>query len=104
ACACPGDGTCTERGLTSTCDPKGEAHAVTGGACWGECIARHGGVMGAVLGSLAERGYGVAYRVLDAQHYGVPQRRRRVIIVGRLGDTGAAAAQILLEPEGVPGD
>ena len=56
--------------------------------------------MGAVVGSLAERGYGWAYRVLDAQHFGVPQRRRRVVIVGRLGDSGATPARVLLEPEG----
>lgn len=53
---------------------------------------------------LAHLGYGIAWRILDARYFGVPQRRRRVVIVGRLGDTGAAAAQVLLEPEGVPGD
>lgn len=99
-CACPGDGTCVARGITVRC--TGDTHAVPGGACWGECIARHGGVMGAVLGSLAERGYGFAYRVLDAQFFGVPQRRRRVVIVGRLGDDGRSSAQVLLEPEGGP--
>ena len=67
--------------------------------CPGGCVATHGGAMGAVLGSLAERGYGFAYRVLDAQYFGVPQRRERVVIVGRLGDSGAAPAQVLLEPE-----
>lgn len=60
--------------------------------------------MGAVVGSLADRGYGWAYRVLDAQHFGVPQRRRRVVIVGRLGDSGAAPAQVLLEPDSGGGD
>jgi DNA (cytosine-5)-methyltransferase 1 len=60
--------------------------------------------MGAVLGSLVELGYGVAYRVLDAQHFGVPQRRRRVVIVGHLGDDGGASAQVLLEPESSAGD
>jgi DNA (cytosine-5)-methyltransferase 1 len=55
--------------------------------------------MGTVLGGLGELGYGWAYRVLDAQWFGVAQRRRRVFIVGRLGD-GAAAAEVLLEPEG----
>lgn len=59
---------------------------------------------GTVLHDLARLGYGFTWRILDARHFGVPQRRRRVVIVGRLGDTGAAAAQVLLEPEGVPGD
>ena len=53
--------------------------------------------MGAVLGELAERGYGYAYRVLDAQHFGVPQRRRRVVIVANSSDWDAPA-QVLLEP------
>jgi len=66
--------------------------------------SRGGRDMGAILGSLAERGYGFAYRVLDAQHFGVPQRRRRVVIVGHLGDDGRAPAQVLLEPEGLRGD
>lgn len=51
--------------------------------------------MEAVIGALVERGYGVAYRVLDAQYFGVPQRRRRVFIVGCLGDNGRGAAEIL---------
>jgi len=57
-----------------------------------------------VVHDLAGLGYGFCWRVLDARHFGVPQRRRRVVIVGRLGDSGAAAAQVLLEPEGVPGN
>lgn len=59
---------------------------------------------GAVLGSLGELGYGFAYRVLDAQHFGVPQQRRRVFIVGYLGEPFGAAAQVLLEPESGDGD
>lgn len=59
--------------------------------------------MGAVLGTLGELGYGWAYRVLDAQYFGVAQRRRRVFIVGCLGDA-ARAAQVLFEPESLPGD
>lgn len=55
---------------------------------------------GIVLHDLAELGMGFAYRVMDAQYFGVPQRRRRVFIVGRLGDSGAAPVQVLLEPEG----
>ena len=62
--------------------------------------SHRGRYMGAVLGSLADRGYGFAWRVLDAQHFGVPQRRARVVFVGHLGAPWAASAQVLLEPEG----
>ncbi len=55
---------------------------------------------GAILGALAELGYGCAWRVLDAQYFGVPQRRRRVFVVGHLGDWRRAAA-VLLEREGL---
>jgi DNA (cytosine-5)-methyltransferase 1 len=58
---------------------------------------------GAVLGSLAERGYGFAWRILDSQYFNVPQRRRRVFIVGCLGDP-ARAASVLFEPESCDGD
>lgn len=47
---------------------------------------------GSFLGGLAELGYGFAYRILDAQYCGVPQRRRRVFVVGYLGDWRPAAA------------
>ena len=47
---------------------------------------------GSFLGALAELGYGFAYRVLDAQWFGVAQRRRRVFVVGCLGDWRSAAA------------
>lgn len=57
-----------------------------------------GSDLGAILGALGELGYGFAYRVLDAQGFGVPQRRRRVFIVGRLGD-GRGPCEVLLEPE-----
>ncbi len=53
--------------------------------------------MGAVLGTLGELGYGWAYRSLDAQYFGLAQRRERVFIVGCLGDA-ARAAQVLFEP------
>lgn len=56
--------------------------------------------MGAILWALGKLGYGYAYRVLDAQRFGLAQRRKRVWIVGCLGD-GRRAAQVLLEPEGV---
>jgi DNA (cytosine-5)-methyltransferase 1 len=47
---------------------------------------------GAFLGMLGQLGYGFAYRVLDAQYFGVAQRRRRVFVVGCLGDWRSAAA------------
>ena len=51
--------------------------------------------MAAVVEALVERGYGIAWRVLDAQHFGVPQRRRRIFIVGSLGNSGRTPAEIL---------
>jgi DNA (cytosine-5)-methyltransferase 1 len=58
---------------------------------------------GSFLGALAELGYGFAYRVLDAQWFGVAQRRRRVFVVGYLGDWRPAAA-VLFEPESLRRD
>jgi DNA (cytosine-5)-methyltransferase 1 len=58
---------------------------------------------GSFLGALAEIGYGFAYRVLDAQFFGVPQRRRRVFVVGYLGDWRRAAA-VLFERESLSGN
>ena len=58
---------------------------------------------GTFLGGLGELGYGFAYRVLDAQYFGVPQRRRRVFVVGCAGDWRAAAA-VLLERESLLGN
>ena len=55
---------------------------------------------GSFLGALGELGYGWAYRVLDAQWFGVAQRRRRVFVVGCLGDQ-RRAAEVLFESESV---
>ena len=57
---------------------------------------------GAILGGLEQLGYGWAYRVLDAQYFGVPQRRRRVFVVGCLGDYRRAAA-VLFERHSLQG-
>jgi DNA (cytosine-5)-methyltransferase 1 len=58
---------------------------------------------GSFLGAVAELGYGFAYRVLDAQNFGVPQRRRRVFVVGCLGSWDSAA-RVLFESESLCGD
>jgi DNA (cytosine-5)-methyltransferase 1 len=47
---------------------------------------------GVVAETLAELGYGVAWRVLDSRYFGVPQRRRRVFIVGTIADGDPRAA------------
>jgi DNA (cytosine-5)-methyltransferase 1 len=57
---------------------------------------------GAFLGALVELGYGFAYRVLDAQYFGVAQRRRRVFVVGYVGDWRPATV-VLFERESVRG-
>ncbi len=49
------------------------------------------------LGQVAECGYGFAYRVLDAQNFGVPQRRRRVFVVGHIDGDWRSPAAVLFE-------
>jgi DNA (cytosine-5)-methyltransferase 1 len=58
---------------------------------------------GVFLGALGELGYGFAYRILDAQYFGVAQRRRRVFVVGYLGDWRRAAA-VLFERDSLQGN
>ena len=55
-----------------------------------------------LLSALDECGYGLAWRVLDAQFFGVAQRRRRVFLVGHLGDM--RAAEVLFESESMRWD
>lgn len=57
---------------------------------------------GTFLGMLGQLGYGFSYRVLDAQFFGVAQRRRRVFVVGCLGDWRSAAA-VLFERHSLSG-
>jgi DNA (cytosine-5)-methyltransferase 1 len=70
-----------------------------------------GRAFGAFVGALAELGYGWAYRVLDAQYVrvdshprAVPQRRRRVFVVGCAAGDWKRAAEVLLERPSVCGD
>ena len=53
---------------------------------------------GSFLGAVAELGYGFSYRVLDAQYFGVAQRRKRVFVVGNLR-SWKRAAQVLFESD-----
>lgn len=62
-----------------------------------------GGAFGALIGELAQLGYGLAWTSLDAQYFGVAQRRERVFAVGYLGAWQPAAA-VLFDPEGLRGD
>jgi len=55
-----------------------------------------------ILQGLVELGYRVCWRILDAQYFGLAQQRRRVFVVGSLGD--GRAAEVLLEPESEEGD
>lgn len=72
----------------------------------GALSSNKGRDFGAFLGLLAELGYGFAYRVLDAQYVrveshprAVPQRRRRVFVVGHSGGLWQRAAAVLFERE-----
>ena len=58
---------------------------------------------GSFLGALGELGYGWSYRVLDAQNFGVAQRRRRVFVVGCLGGWGSSS-KVLFESESLSGN
>lgn len=61
-----------------------------------------GADFGIIVSTLDEFGYGVAWRMLDAQHFGLAQRRKRMFIISSLGS--GRAAEILFEREGVRGD
>lgn len=76
----------------------------------GVLSADRGRAFGAFLGALAELGYGFAWRVLDAQYVrvdgfcrAVPQRRRRVFLVGHSGGRWAGPGEVLFECESLSG-
>lgn len=56
-----------------------------------------------LLRAMDEIGYGMAWRILDAQFFNLAQRRERVFLVGVLG-SAARAAEVLLEPESLRWD
>lgn len=61
----------------------------------GLLTSNEGGDFAVVLGTMADLGYSVAWRVLDAQYFGVPQRRKRVFIVGRRDSNSTSPAEVL---------
>lgn len=69
----------------------------------GALTAERGEAFRSIVGALAELGYGLAWRVLDAQHFGVPQRRKRLVLVGYLGDPRPACA-VLFESDSLRRD
>lgn len=69
----------------------------------GALSSEKGAAFGQLLHEMDVCGYGLAWRVLDAQFYGVAQRRRRVFLVGCLGN-GGVPAQILFDGESMRWD
>lgn len=69
----------------------------------GALSSSHGEDFRCLLESLDALGYGLAWRVLDAQFFGVAQRRERVFLVGRLGDVDGPC-EVLFEPESLRWD
>lgn len=69
----------------------------------GALSSSHGEDFRCLLEALDALGYGLAWRVLDAQFFGVAQRRERVFLVGRLGDPDGPC-EVLFEPESLSWD
>jgi DNA (cytosine-5)-methyltransferase 1 len=65
--------------------------------------SNNGKDFGVVIGTMADLGYSLSWRVLDAQYFGVPQRRKRVFIVGRRGADSTSPAEILFNSQGRKG-
>lgn len=63
--------------------------------------ARGGGIKWPRAGAILADHYSLAWRTMDAQHWGVPQRRLRISLV--LDLTGGRAGEILFEPESLRG-
>lgn len=68
----------------------------------GALTSEDGGAFGQLLREMDELGYNLAWRVLDAQFFGVAQRRRRLFLVGHLG--AESPAEVLFEPDCLSGN
>lgn len=69
----------------------------------GALSSSHGEDFRCLLEALDALGYGLAWRVLDAQFFGLAQRRERLFIVGSLGDV-ERPCEVLFEPESLRWD
>jgi DNA (cytosine-5)-methyltransferase 1 len=58
---------------------------------------------GSIVGAMAEIGYNLAWRILDAQFFRTPQRRRRIFLVGHIGADERGASAVLLESHSLQG-
>jgi DNA (cytosine-5)-methyltransferase 1 len=69
-------------------------------------LSSNGGTdFGSFIGALAELGYGFAWRICNAEHFGVPQRRKRVFLLAVRGAGGwRTASEILFESQSLPGN
>lgn len=67
----------------------------------GVLSADGGRAFAAFLAGLAKLGYGFAYRILDAQYFGLAQRRERVFVVGCAGGKWQRAAAVLFDSAGL---
>lgn len=63
----------------------------------GALTSENGGAFGQLLSEMDELGYSLAWRILDAQFFGVAQRRRRLFLVGHLG--AESPAEVLFEQD-----
>lgn len=68
----------------------------------GALSSENGEAFRQLLSEMDKLGYGLAWRVLDAQFFGVAQRRRRLFLVGHLG--ACPPIGVLIEPESMRGD